>query len=303
MRNVNLSDSEMYFFKYYYRKFRRIATNRFLWEFEDRFKAMGRTIEKYLWENGECIIFKHPKLDWICTRCTVTGKDVNNYPNHFIPIYDIMNDGITNYRPILVRYNDGEFKDNNCIYITDTRDDLIRSSMVVPMIFDIVDVKETLRTQIFNQNTPLMAFAGNPKTKQIVKTIFAQKNKNAKFYIVDEDVTENLKALNFNAPFNIEPLTNYLHELENEVLEWLALDNTQVFQKKERMITDEVESNNDILSTLYYDCYYPRKLASDLMNKCGLTNTLNEIIVKENEDKKDGEQDGTDEPDNTDNQR
>ena len=91
--------------------------------------------------------------------------------------------------------------------------------------------------------------------------------------------------------------------MENEVLEWLALDNTQVFQKKERMITDEVESNNDILSTLYYDCYYPRKLASDLMNKCGLINTLNEIIVKENEDKKDGEQNGTDEPDNPDNQR
>ena len=275
-RHNDLNASELYTFTYYYEKFKRIATSRFNWEFDDSFKHFAKLIELYLWEYGHCIVFKHPLTGWMVTDCNITAYDVNGQPNHFRPVYMIKDGDISSYRPILTRYNmDSEFNESeHAVYITDTKDYMIRSKKAIPLIYDIVDTKEAIRTQIFNQNAPLFAIATTEKDKTLCKTVMIGTAKHQKMYLVDDDITKNIKPLNLDSPFNIEPLTNYIHEIENEILEYLGLDNTQVFQKKERMITDEIESNNGLLECVYMDCYIPRKYASDCLNKAGLTNSL-----------------------------
>ena len=275
-RHKDLTQSELFTFTYYYEKFKRVATSRFNWEFDDMFKHLGQLIESYLWDRGQCIVFKHPLVGWMVTDCNVTSYDVNARPNKFRPVYNVVNVGISDYRPILNRYDmNGDFNESeHAIYITDTKDYLIRSKKCIPLIYDIMDTKETIRTQIFNQNAPLFAVASSEKDKTLCKSVLIGASKNQKMYVVDDDVTKNIKCLNLDSPFNVEPLVNYIHEIENEILEFLSVDCTQIFNKKERMITDEVESNNEILQTLYMDCYTPRRYASDCLNKAGLTNTL-----------------------------
>lgn len=275
-----MTESEIRTFRYYFEKFSRIATNRFKWKFyESKYQHFNRVIENYLWKYGHCIVFNHPIVGWIVTDCVIRSYDVNNYPNKFNPKYEIRdNYEIASYKPILNRYNlINEFDpSNDCIYITDTKDYENRSNHCLPLIYDIVDTKETIRTQIFNQNSPLFAIASNDKDKLGVRTVLTGMGKNQKIYVVDEDLTQNLKTLNLDSPFNIESLVNYIHEIENEILEFLSMDNTQVFQKKERMLTDEIESNNELLYSLYLDCLEPRQYAKECFNKAGLKCDLNE---------------------------
>lgn len=280
-RHNSLTKSEQISFRYYYTKFSRVATSRFKWDFKDnKLKHLSRVIESNLWYYGDCIVFNHPLAGWVCTPCIKQSWDVNNYPNKFKPRYEIAETiGITNYEPTLNRYDmNGEFNDKtDCIYITDTTNYLYRSRFCIPLIYDLMDIKETIRTQIFNQNTPLMAIAKNQKDKQKIK-FFIEKIGKHKIYVTDDDLTNNLKVLDLNAPFNIEPLTNYMHEIENEILEYLNVDCSQIFQKKERMITSEVESNNELLSSLYYDCYSPRDYAKECMKKAKIDVELKYIL-------------------------
>ena len=254
--------------------------SRFFWDFvEEKYRHLGAVIERYLWDEGKCIVFNHPILGWICTKCNVESYDINAIPNRFKPIYEITdNSDVTSYTPILTRYDMGdEFSDKSCIYITDTIDGKAKSKDCIPIICDIVDIKEALRTQVFNQNTPIFAIASNEKSKQKLKNLFYSIGNNQKIMIVDSDLNNDVKVLNFNAPFNSEQLVNLIHETENEILEYLAMDNTQTFEKKERMISDEVESNNELLSSLYYNLYYSRNYASECLTKLGVECVVNQL--------------------------
>lgn len=272
-----MSPSELETFKYYQSKFTRVATSRIIWHFPD-FPELGKTIENLCWRFGECIVFEHPFLGVIATPCMRIGYDINGFPNVFSPFYQISEDSeITNYRPKLQKYvKNEEWSSEKCIHITDTRDGVARSSMCTRLICDIVDIKESIRTQVFNQNSPLFVIAKSAKERQIASKVIKGIGKNQKIFVLDDDLTNSIKFFTPSAPFNVEPLVNLIHEIENEILEYLAVDCSQIFQKKERMVVDEVESNDQILSTLYYDIFYPRKIASELMNDVGIINEINE---------------------------
>lgn len=266
--------------------------SRFFWDFvEKKYRHLGAVIERYLWDEGKCIVFNHPILGWICTKCNVESYDINAIPNRFKPIYEITdNSDVASYTPILTRYDMGdEFSDKSCIYITDTIDGKAKSKDCIPLICDIVDIKEALRTQVFNQNTPIFAIASNEKSKQKAKNLFHSIGNNQKIMIVDSDLNNDVKVLNFNAPFNSEQLVNLIHETENEILEYLAMDNTQTFEKKERMISDEVESNNELLSSLYYNLYYSRNYASECLTKLGVECAVNQLTSSTGEVQNDTE--------------
>lgn len=273
----DMSTSEYKTYSYYLSKFSRVATSRILWDFPD-FLNLGRDIENLCWKFGECIIFEHPLLGVIATSCTRHAYDVNGFPNIFTPEYQISeNSEVTKYRPKLQKYvKNEEWGREKCIHITDTRDGIARSSMCTRLIQDIVDIKESIRTQVFNQNSPLFVVTKTAKERQIAKKVIDGIGKNQKIFVLDDDLTNSMKFFTPNAPFNVEPLVNLIHEIENEILEYLAVDCSQIFQKKERMIVDEVESNEQILNALYYDIFYPRKIASELMNDIGIVNTMNE---------------------------
>ena len=54
------------------------------------------------------------------------------------------------------------------------------------------------------------------------------------------------------------------------MLEYLGIDSLSGFQKKERLITDEQESNNQILSYLIRDRYESRKAGCERLKYMGL---------------------------------
>ena len=80
------------------------------------------------------------------------------------------------------------------------------------------------------------------------------------------DISNKLNVLKTDAPYLIDKLDIHKHEIFNEALTVLGIDNANT-DKKERLITNEVESNEQLVS-YYLNCWYKtRKRACDEINK------------------------------------
>lgn len=66
--------------------------------------------------------------------------------------------------------------------------------------------------------------------------------------------TARVSAYNLNAPYLIDKLNDYKNSVIGEVLTILGINNNQI-EKRERLISDEVNANNDYINT-YYNIYY-----------------------------------------------
>ena len=80
------------------------------------------------------------------------------------------------------------------------------------------------------------------------------------------DLNNRLSVLKTDAPFLLDKLQLYKHDVWCEALTFLGINNANT-DKKERLITDEVNSNNELIN-YYLNCFYKtRKDACDRINK------------------------------------
>ena len=121
-----------------------------------------------------------------------------------------------------------------------------------------------------------------PYYKQLYQTELESKNIN---FLLNKDLKEefirdienNVDVLNSNAPFVVDKLQEYKYELEREILTFFGLNNN--FEKKERMLTDDINSNNDYINSIIDLMYKSRKEGIEKINK---KYGLNIIVEKVN---------------------
>lgn len=99
-------------------------------------------------------------------------------------------------------------------------------------IKDYVDVTETIRQQVFNQKTPMLGIAGNPKIKRKLQNAFTSIGRNVKALFVDQDIRDSLVPIDFNAPYNVNDLQLYRKQLESMMLEMMGVDSKEPTVKK-----------------------------------------------------------------------
>ena len=59
-----------------------------------------------------------------------------------------------------------------------------------------------------------------------------------------------IKSVNTNAPFIADKIMEYKKEIWNELLSFLGINNLAT-EKKERLITDEASSNNELINKVH----------------------------------------------------
>lgn len=79
------------------------------------------------------------------------------------------------------------------------------------------------------------------------------------------NISESLKVLPTNPPFIADKLNDYKKEIWNEALTFLGINNLN--EKKERLITDETNSNNELINLNLQSYLAPRKEACKQFNK------------------------------------
>ena len=274
------------------RKFARLGLNQFTTDVEGI--PDGR-IEWFLWNRRHALVWKHPMLGWVVTDFSVTGWDINGFPNKFSPKFETNIENLSLPRDLT--------EDDDCVVFWDTADPKFGRVDAMVWVGDIADVTETMRTQVFNQKTPMLAVVGNPKLKQKIQSMFIKIANNAKMLFIDKDMKDSIESFDINPTFNLTELWQYRKALENDVLEFMGIDSQDAFQKKERLIVDEQEGNDELLNYLLADCLKARQIAVKKCEEKGLTAStkIQEVVrpidvdrpMDENEHSANDEQDGS----------
>lgn len=111
----------------------------------------------------------------------------------------------------------------------------------------IAEVEQTIRTNLFTHKMPFL-IAVTPENRQRMETLINRILEDETKVLVDVSDVEAIKVLNANNNYIIDKLKQYSQQLENELRERLGFDNLGTMEKKEHLITSEVEVNNDVIN-------------------------------------------------------
>lgn len=255
---------------YYLAKIERLATAQFKYSSKQVDNLF--LIEKYLFLDGKVMIWKSDIFGWIITRCMETGYDINGLA--------------IRWKPIVIQPKNGQNiptpemgLDDDCIVIYDVSNRMTRSNFATIWIDEISDIDETIKSQVFLQKTPMIAVCDNPKDVNQIKRSIIDIANNVKVLFVGKDIRSEIKSLSMNAPFNISDLQALLKTKESEMLEFLGIDSQSTYQKKERLITSEQESNGQILTYLLNDRFESRKNALEKLKSKGCVIEIEKVSL------------------------
>lgn len=245
-----------------------VATSLFTWEGLDDVAGVGasRFLELALYENGRGVFFKDDELGYLALR-------VN--PNDKFNVYMLPT------KVICYSFEYNKEKDfDDVVYIMNNNLQKPTLETLKLFAYRLYEVEATINVNLLAQKTPVL-IEGDTKTILTLKNVYMQYSGNTPFIFGNKqyDLSNRLSVLKTDAPYLIDKLTLHKHEIWNECLTYLGINNTNV-DKRERLITDEVNSNNELIN-YYLNCFYKtRKEACDRINeKYGLN-----IKIKLNKD-------------------
>lgn len=125
--------------------------------------------------------------------------------------------------------------------------------MVDYYIEKIVDVEMTIRTQLLSHKVPWLV-ATTPENEVKLKRLFDRVENDEPVLYVSADEIDALKSLIGGNTYIIDKLYQYKMQLENELLTYLGIDNVGGIEKKEHLMVDEVNANNQIINDSS-DCF------------------------------------------------
>lgn len=145
----------------------------------------------------------------------------------------------------------------------------------------LYEAERTADVNIKAQKTPVLLLM-DEKQRLTMENLYSQYEGNRPIIFGDKNsLGENvIKAINTQAPFIADKIIDYKKEIWNEALTFLGINNIMV-DKKERLITDEANSNNELINLNLQSYLAPRQEACRQFNeKFGFTGTNKEISVR-----------------------
>lgn len=117
-------------------------------------------------------------------------------------------------------------------------------------------VESAIQMNVLAQKCPWL-LGTTPDNKEKMKKFYGDLLEDTNGLFIDAQTLENIKTLITGAPYTIDKLYSYAKSLENDLREYLGLDNLGVQEKKEHLISNEIEANNEIIeasSDTFLDC-------------------------------------------------
>lgn len=241
-------------------RLRLIATSLFTWKNLDKVAGFGanRFLENALYELGKGCFVKDPELGFLALKANDNGiRNVYNLP--------------TKISAWGMNYNK-QFDTEDIVFIGNNEQFLATKPTLDQFAWRLYQSERTIDVNLQALKTPVL-IEGDTKSALTLKNVYQQYSGNTPFIFGNKafDISNKLNVLKTDAPYLIDKLDNHKHEIWNEALTFLGINNANT-QKRERLVTSEVESNDELIS-YYLNCFYKaRKKAADEINeKFGLT--------------------------------
>lgn len=237
----------------YFDRLSLIATSIFTWEGLDEIGGDSRFLEQCLFKYGRACFIKDKELGYMTINANPSDK-LNHYN---LPVR--INAWSVGYSK--------NYDFDDCVYIMNNEMQLPTISTIELFASRLYEAERTIDVNIKAQKTPVL-IEGDAKSMLTLKNLYMKFSGNEPFIFGNKNfnLDKALNVLKTDAPFIADKLQDYKHEVWNECLTFLGINNANT-DKKERLVTDEVNSNNDLIK-FYFNCFYKtRKKACDEINK------------------------------------
>lgn len=203
-------------------------------------------LEMCLYYYGKAALLYDENYGFINTKCS-TSSYLNIYGkptkvNCYSYSYQDQKDVYYGFK------NENEI--NKCIVVYNSINRQPTITSIQLFAYRLYQAQSTIDVNLNAQKTPVLVLTDE---KQILslKTAYQQFEGNMPviFGRKDTSLLENFKVLKTDAPFIVEKVQDYKKEIFNELLTYLGIKNLQT-NKKERLVTSEADSNDEL--TNYY---------------------------------------------------
>lgn len=268
----------------YLERFKRIALSMFEWV--NLPKSMNaRWLERCLYYNGQASLLKTKDYGFINTNCCSSGKiniyglptKLNCYSFEFQSIRKLY----TGLNPLDTEKQREAKETNECILVLNNWEGVPTCRTMELFALRLYEAERTCDVNIKAQKTPVLVVV-DEKQRLMMENLYSQFDGNQPFIFGDSGQfnTDILKAIKTDAPFIADKVMEYKKEIWNEALTYLGVNNIML-EKKERLVTDEANSNNELINLNLQSFLAPRLEACRQFNeKFGLTGTDKEISVR-----------------------
>ena len=239
--------------RFLFNRFRLMATTQFKWSGLPE-TIQERHIESVLFEEGRVLFFKHKTDGLLCLPC-YDGIGINVYGD---PTSYNATGFAQTYRNIPL---------SECVLI---ENNMLRMPTINAVDYFVNQLYEVIRTRDVNIRTLKAPFIVTCDDKQLLTFKKVMEEISANNYAIFGDksfgLSDAIKVFQTGVkPLTVE-LTDTYHDILNEALTYLGINNANT-DKRERLITSEAESNNQMIDTSANMFLEARQRACEEINK------------------------------------
>lgn len=240
-------------YRIYYERMMELAISMFEWKNLPE-SVDERFLELALYADGNAVFFKDEVMGYLGLRVMIGGP----FSVYNIPTYR---------RAYAVNGYSNELNPDNSVIIYNN---MVRTN-TMPLVDmyarRLWDIDRAIDVNAKAQKTPVLV-TGTDKQRLALKQLYMQYEGNEPFIFGYEDQIKGgeLKVLSTGAPYVADKLQALKTALWNEMLTALGITNVS-YQKKERMITDEVVRAQGGTIASRYSRLNARRQAADEINK------------------------------------
>lgn len=222
----------------------------------------ARFIEMCLFYNGQAALLYDDNYGYINTMAADGGyiniyglpTELNCYSYRF------------NQRRSLYMTDTGEEKGSECILVMNNYERVPTCATVNLFAYRLAEAQRTADVNIKAQRTPIL-LTTDQKQLFTLKKMYEEYDGNTPAIFADKNTItpDALKAIKTDAPFIAQNIMDYKREIWNEFLTFMGISNLS--EKRERMVTNEIDSNNELVNLNLQALLIPRKEACRQFNE------------------------------------
>ena len=247
--NDNIERETIRLTKYY----QMLALNRYKWENLPN-GIESRYIEQMLFDNGECALFDHPDLG-LCVLRSSSRENLNIYGEPT----KLSLTGFNEHRTVMM---------DECVRI-------MNNDLALPTLPDIIyyarrmaEIDDIIMQNLRQQRVPYL-FATDENNSFSMKSLYDRMYQGEPAIFIDKEMLkgepENIMVIPTTTPYLVDKLQIQKQEMERELLTFLGINNT--LEKKERLLVDETNSNNQFIKMASDIGFKQRQQACEQINE------------------------------------